>query len=57
MFAPKRGLSHDGKPLFSFGAVTCYLDKNVIYTQYEERWKPCSLDQLLKKAESKRARR
>ncbi len=31
VFAPKKGLSHDGKPLYSFGPATCYLDQKVIY--------------------------
>ena len=54
LFAPKKGLAHDGKPLYSFGQVTCYMDNKVIYTQHESEWKPCSLDQLLRKAEARR---
>eukprot|EP00667_Euglena_gracilis_P003182 EG_transcript_3189 len=56
VFAPKKGMSHDGKPLYSFGSVTCYLDNKLLYTQQDDRWRPCSLEQLLKRAEARRGR-
>jgi len=52
LFAPKKGLSHDGKPLYAFGPITCYLDAGVIHVLDGERWRPSSLEQVVQRSQA-----
>lgn len=50
-FVPKINQTHDGKPLWMFGNVTCYIDQHVVFAQIKENeryiWKPIALESLL----------
>ncbi|PNH02018.1 hypothetical protein TSOC_012032 [Tetrabaena socialis] len=48
-FQPKGGRSHEGLPVYGFGAVSVVLDNTsgVVRAQLGPRWAPMSLDQLL----------
>eukprot|EP01006_Ploeotia_vitrea_P054217 TRINITY_DN67860_c9_g1_i1.p1 TRINITY_DN67860_c9_g1~~TRINITY_DN67860_c9_g1_i1.p1 ORF type:complete len:797 (-),score=93.59 TRINITY_DN67860_c9_g1_i1:126-2516(-) len=53
IFMPKKGQHHNGKPLHKFGAVTLYIDKDLVYTQEGQQWKPTQFSDLLKRAAGK----
>eukprot|EP01012_Entosiphon_sulcatum_P026963 TRINITY_DN32479_c0_g1_i1.p1 TRINITY_DN32479_c0_g1~~TRINITY_DN32479_c0_g1_i1.p1 ORF type:complete len:858 (+),score=196.01 TRINITY_DN32479_c0_g1_i1:22-2574(+) len=54
-YAPKKGNPHhNGKPIYSFGKVSCYVDNNIVYTLDGDRWKASTLEQLLAKALARR---
>ncbi len=44
----------DGKPLYTFGSVTCMLDvpRKLVYVMREGQWMPISLRELLDRAAS-----
>ena len=47
-FTPRFGAnsSKDGKQVFSFGGVSIYLDKDVVFAQRASSWYPTSLEDL-----------
>lgn len=38
---------HESKQIFSFGKVSIYLDKNLLYCNVKGRWTPMGIDELL----------
>ena len=50
LFRPRMGVnSHkDGKQVFLFGGKPIYLEGDVIYFADQSKWKPVSLDELLR---------
>ena len=54
VFTPRFGAnsSKDGKQVFSFGGVSIYLDKDVVFAQRASSWYPTSLEDLALAANS-----
>lgn len=50
LFMPVPGKKHDGKTVYTFGAQTIYIDRNVLFVHSpsgKSGWVPISLDNLL----------
>ena len=49
-FIPKAGRVHEGKQIWLFGKISCYLDRDVvfIFISSDQKWKPIALEELLK---------
>eukprot|EP01125_Pyxidicula_operculata_P014569 TRINITY_DN4867_c0_g1_i3.p1 TRINITY_DN4867_c0_g1~~TRINITY_DN4867_c0_g1_i3.p1 ORF type:complete len:398 (+),score=109.56 TRINITY_DN4867_c0_g1_i3:435-1628(+) len=42
---------HEGKPIYQFGSVSVYVDKELVYSNVNSgKWAPISIDQLIKKS-------
>ncbi|XP_062397915.1 tuftelin-interacting protein 11 [Sardina pilchardus] len=47
VFLPLVGRRHEGKQLYTFGRITVYIDRGVVFVQGERTWVPTSLQSLI----------
>ncbi|XP_063065383.1 tuftelin-interacting protein 11 [Engraulis encrasicolus] len=47
VFMPVVGRRHEGKQLYTFGRITIYIDRGVVFVQGERTWVPTSLQSLI----------
>eukprot|EP00794_Sanderia_malayensis_P003562 gene3562-4067_t len=46
LFVPLPNKNFEGKPIYSFGKSTIYMDRNVVFVKDQGQWKPVSLQEL-----------